>query len=587
MRILEAKIEFMLSLTIAKHSEEYPVFVEADVYALERLNPTASYTMDIARLLPLQTEVIVRRYQSKHDFSKDIKELSTLRHPNLPFLGASTFMAAHPFIVLESKDYLPANKAVILSLQSDSRQIAQKKVIEIICDLLEGMNHLQTNNRALSGLETQMSEIQYNGRKVILNVELPPRVPPRKPLSFTLPPPAAPGERLNPASFLKNLFAASNLFLGDLDLTTTENDVLQNIMTFPDLESVWGVTAPAMPSMVPDMPSALRPIWQYFLGSSATQRLPDLRTIRSQFRGSSGQPFDARGSLLATGSVGYLDFSPTEADDAVELGSVAYFQSGRLVVICNVVEELREQGIIGLEPFISTWHDSDPYKYGEDYFVKVKSSTVTESPFKEITGDHLRYEFLVDEENEVGIAQFTKISLHDREDLETRCRVQQYFHSHVQSLAAQQFPNATMRPCDFILVTSVTTMRTTRLEHNDHYSLIERASENLEPICLPCIFSNAFRQLRPAEPETAPEPNNLLAYFSEGHEPYPRRRGGFLFFHVFPDLPPTNDAWGLWNFSIPNANGEQYEMHQQNIRQKISYAYDPQWSFDCALAECD
>lgn len=131
-----------------------------------------------------------------------------------------------------------------------------------------------------------------------------------------------------------------------------------------------------------------------------------------------------------------------EVDDTVELETFAYFESGGLVVLCNILDELQENGIITMNRFISTEVEDDRGPLGEGPFPQF----VTEGCFKEIMGDHWRYvrhparfkslcscfgsyEIYPDGMHELGVSQNTTILLHDPEDLESRRRVQQYFQS--------------------------------------------------------------------------------------------------------------------------------------------------------------
>ncbi|KAJ6479949.1 hypothetical protein C8R47DRAFT_1285280 [Mycena vitilis] len=114
------------------------------------------------------------------------------------------------------------------------------------------------------------------------------------------------------------------------------------------------------------MAAALRPIYQYCHGASVN--LHDLRRIREQLRTQSDQLFDLRASLLATGNLEYEIFTHVEADDAVEPGTVAYFDSnagGRLVAVCNILAELQEHGLASLNPFI-TMHTDGELLIGDD-----------------------------------------------------------------------------------------------------------------------------------------------------------------------------------------------------------------------------
>ncbi|KAJ7622995.1 hypothetical protein B0H17DRAFT_588329 [Mycena rosella] len=232
-KILEAKIQFLFSARIAEELDEYPVFREADLRLEQCLNPTsAGYKRQIAFLVPHQREVLVRRYHKKHDFMKDLEDLSQMRHPNLPFLGASTYMASRPFIVLENNDSRPANE-LIRSLLSGPRAEIQELAVDIMTDVLEVIQQLREHEIPVS--ELQMQWIQYNGRKVILNVDLPAKkvAPPRKNVSLGYTGTPSPG-RLTWKSlgqFMSQAMQWSSLLD---DVAAREGLVLENIFGFPD-----------------------------------------------------------------------------------------------------------------------------------------------------------------------------------------------------------------------------------------------------------------------------------------------------------------------------------------------------------------
>lgn len=154
-KITEAKLQFLVSLPprllprsksiqvateMAKsqtlqREQKYPVFSLADLELQQMLNSTnRKHTRAVARLVPHRKRVLVRQYQTKsvshkqqcwlfehslqgQDFVQDIEALMRLRyevpstrldvdrnldrHPNLPFLGASSLISPAPFIVME------------------------------------------------------------------------------------------------------------------------------------------------------------------------------------------------------------------------------------------------------------------------------------------------------------------------------------------------------------------------------------------------------------------------------------------------------------------------------------------------------
>ncbi|KAJ6603603.1 hypothetical protein DFH09DRAFT_395099 [Mycena vulgaris] len=211
-----------------------------------------------------------------------------------------------------------------------------------------------------------MSWIQYNGRKVILNVELPRR-------KVT---PWLPDSCISTCITTSKISATAQLrlfegvaTLSDEDLDSVSAEALASMMNFgfedlSDMISSFDIELFAdiedqensvlkellgllvLSPMREGIPSALRPIWEFCEGVPFEERISDLRDIREQFVRSPGQGFDVRGSISATGRLQYTACPLYPADDQVEPGTVAYFDSGRLVVICNILVELRRSGIV-------------------------------------------------------------------------------------------------------------------------------------------------------------------------------------------------------------------------------------------------
>ncbi|KAJ6549804.1 hypothetical protein B0H19DRAFT_1264712 [Mycena capillaripes] len=249
----------------ARRDETYPVFTETNLDPQEVLNPATSHTRELATLLPHRKQVIVQRYDNTQGFLRDIKELSRLRHPNLPFLGGSTLTAPRPLLIVEHMDHPPAHE-VLQKLQSNPSNILRRKAIEMITDILEGIYHLRKE------------KINISGGANLLGLQGP-----------------------------------------ELSLQI---------------------------SLTPNMSSALWPVWQYWLG------------------GRSDETIDIAASLLATGKLAYLDIFEPQSNHPVELGSVAYVQSGRLVVVGNILSELRDKGVVGVDDAFSDAHDDMKDEYG-------------------------------------------------------------------------------------------------------------------------------------------------------------------------------------------------------------------------------
>ncbi|KAJ7055853.1 hypothetical protein C8F01DRAFT_447570 [Mycena amicta] len=271
MTITEARVQFLVAIETAKYrilqrEQGYPVFTWANLELGLTLNETnPMYTRVIAQLVPHQKAVILRRYHKEYaqNFDQDIESLMSLRHPNLPFLGASSLFAPAPFIVLEPSFHNPVQEVIQGLYRHESPRVLQRKAIEIITGVLDAMNHLRENNIVLSDLISQISSIQYDGSKVILHAELP-RCEPRE--STPPSPSLAPLELGEPCIMgaepqqlctvseshdggselhlnmellgkLLQPFFCSTLF-DSVDTCEQENEVLQELFGFPDSENL-------------------------------------------------------------------------------------------------------------------------------------------------------------------------------------------------------------------------------------------------------------------------------------------------------------------------------------------------------------
>ncbi|KAJ7917076.1 hypothetical protein B0H13DRAFT_2322685 [Mycena leptocephala] len=188
-KITAAQLQFLVTTELAKtqtrqREEQYPVFKLADADPEQMLNPTnSSHTREIARLRVDQKRVLVRRYMNVSKFFEEIDRLMPLRYDAL----RTSELAVSRRITADGAGALYCDGAtltfhspahdVIQGLYGQSRMVLQRTAIQIISGVLEGMHHLRENNFALSNLKNEMSSIQYNGDKVILNVDLPKRKP--------------------------------------------------------------------------------------------------------------------------------------------------------------------------------------------------------------------------------------------------------------------------------------------------------------------------------------------------------------------------------------------------------------------------
>ncbi|KAF8181880.1 hypothetical protein K438DRAFT_1975827 [Mycena galopus ATCC 62051] len=279
-KITAAQLQFLVTMELAKtqtrqREEQYPVFKLADVDPEQMLNPTSSgHTREIARLRVDQKRVLVRRYMNVSKFFEEMDRLTPLSHPNLPFLGASPLMAPVPFIVMELPFHSPAH---------------DRAAIQIISGVLEGMNHLRENNfNVLSNLKNEMSSIQYNGDKVILNVDLPKL--PRE----TAPEPWDETDMWDLRTMLDSILDSidSEMFV---NIHEQENEVLQTLFVLDNYLTIRPI------------PSALRLLWHYCEENYPADRLSDLRSVREELCTSGDRIQDISPALTTTGNLPYLN----------------------------------------------------------------------------------------------------------------------------------------------------------------------------------------------------------------------------------------------------------------------------------------
>ncbi|KAJ7922191.1 hypothetical protein B0H13DRAFT_2267595 [Mycena leptocephala] len=580
-KITEAKVQFLVAMEMAKfqilqREQEYPVFTLADLELRQTLNQTnPKHTRAIARLVPHQKLVILQRYHTKSNFDQDIESLMSLRHPNLPFLGASSLFAPAPFIVKELSTHSPVRE-VVKGLYRESPKALQIKAIEIITGVLDGMNHLRENDFALSDLIKQTSSIQYDGSKVILNVELPKHKSRSTVTSSTLP--KTPFEHkwdtpqplwtVTDEGFINldnelfwrslqpifaSLFQSLDIPDGEwVDIPGQENEVLQELFGLPE--------DPRTTDWVNStLPSAFWPIWRYLMGCDLKRRLHDLRNISEKLCGPSDQVIDIPQALVATGNFPYQDFPPTQTDHPLGLGTVACRTNlGHLVVVCDLLGELRDEGIIDMDQFISTEiADDEEQANPSEELIRAGGGI-----FPEPVGDYTRYKFF-GRPFSLEIGRTTTTSLHNPAASETRRRIQEYFHHRLPSLLEE---NSWVReePTDgFVLVTSVTSWRSTQLLHN-HDTDVEAQSEG----CLQCMM---YGEERPQGPQPDATSNQNLKING-------------VHFHALPEqfialCPMEYNCWGCWTIS------EGAREIQLEPLGGFSYTYNPNCGFKGVFAQ--
>ncbi|KAJ7434111.1 hypothetical protein B0H11DRAFT_2373767 [Mycena galericulata] len=433
----------MAKVQTLKWEQQYPVFTLADLELQQVLNPMGlGHSRAVARLVPYQKRVLVRRYNNTttSNFQADIERLTPLRHPNLPFLGASSLRTPAPFVVMELAFHTPVHD-VIQGLYGESRRVFQRKAIEIVSGVLEAMHHLRENHISLSTLWDELSSIQYDGSKVIMNVDLPKRQPP-KPDPICSAPFGLSNTELSVEESL--------LFLkGQAQLTSPKH--LFGLSAYMDLAESYAV------------PSALRPIWQYWTGfvpddeygsaSDSKRRLSDLRSINEQLWGRCDGEFDIVPALVATGNHPYLKFRRLDTDDAVALGSVVCAtKSGRLVVRCNLLRELQDNGAVDMNHFTLTEVDDDYYPLEEDAAGGVSVSEI----LPDFVGEYESYDWASTGLDSVSIGRTTTDSLHDPAASDVRRRIQQYLHQRLPSLLQEHSWDYQLPVDGFILVGHLT-----------------------------------------------------------------------------------------------------------------------------------
>ncbi|KAJ7501572.1 hypothetical protein B0H11DRAFT_1992249 [Mycena galericulata] len=445
MKITEAKLQFIVAMEMAKvqtlqQEQKYPVFTLADLELKQTLNQTnPRYTRAFARLVPHQKLVILRTYHTKSNFNQDIESLMSLRHPNLPFLGASSLFcdfdcysnmfAPAPFIVMEMSSHSPV-QSVIQDLYRKSPRVLQSKAIEI-----DAMNHLRENDIALSDLINQMLSIHtpsiarpVRWDKRIMGEE------PKKTLTVS-----DAGVIKFDDEFCKSLATSLQPIL---------TSFLQEFKIF-DEESA--------------LPSALWPIWRYLMGCDLERRLHDLRNISEKLCGHS-----------------------------------------RLVVVCDILAEIRDEGIINMDQFVSTEIDDDEEQDNPSEELMRAGSGI----FPEPVGDYTRYKCSRNRPFSLEISRTTTTSLHNPAASETRRRIQEYFHRRLPSLLEENTWVCEEPTDGFVLVTSVRSRRITQLRHN-HNTFVEAQSEG----CLQCIMYGGERH----QPDAASNQDLKI----DGHYPAP------------------------------------------------------------------
>ncbi|KAJ7106720.1 hypothetical protein C8R44DRAFT_326377 [Mycena epipterygia] len=295
--------------------------------------------------------------------------------------------------------YTPARN-VVLDLYRKSPRVLQKKAIEIITGVLNAMNHLRENNVALSDLVNQMSGIQYDGRRIILNVDLPKYQPRSTVTSSVLPTNPFKHKRDTPQRCWtvtdEGVLEFDSEWFGQF--VEQYLDEIANWMDIPEqenkiLQELFGLPAHPWPNdcdTAEAIPSAIRPIWQYLMGCEVGRRLHDLRNISEQLCGGRDRVFDISPALVATGNLPYLDCPYTKSDGAVGLGTVACLtKRGRLVVVCDILGKLRDEEIINMDQFISTEIDDDDEGQASpsEELIRAGSSGI----FPAFMGDYTRY----------------------------------------------------------------------------------------------------------------------------------------------------------------------------------------------------
>jgi hypothetical protein len=125
------------------------------------------------------------------------------------------------------------------------------------------------------------------------------------------------------------------------------------------------------------------------MGGVWKDRLCDLRRLSEQLC-NVDQAFDIPAALMATGHLPYRDFPSTNSDHPVGLGTVACVTKSRrgIVVVCNILEELQEAGIVQRNQFVST-RIGDP-DYNETPRPYEKTIQSGSGIFPESVGDYVR-----------------------------------------------------------------------------------------------------------------------------------------------------------------------------------------------------
>ncbi|KAJ7441343.1 hypothetical protein B0H11DRAFT_2332045 [Mycena galericulata] len=193
----------MAKVQTLKWEQQYPVFTLADLELQQVLNPMGlGHSRAVARLVPYQKRVLVRRYNNTttSNFQADIERLTPLRYDvtwmrtilvvngtrqTSKFAVPRSILAEDAGAICRDGTGFVLDPStpvhdVIQGLYGESRRVFQRKAIEIVSGVLEAMHHLRENHISLSTLWDELSSIQYDGSKVIMNVDLPKRQPPNR-----------------------------------------------------------------------------------------------------------------------------------------------------------------------------------------------------------------------------------------------------------------------------------------------------------------------------------------------------------------------------------------------------------------------
>ncbi|KAJ7870882.1 hypothetical protein B0H13DRAFT_1044655 [Mycena leptocephala] len=214
------------------------------------------------------------------------------------------------------------------------------------------------------------------------------------------------------------------------------------------------------------------------------------------------------------------------------------------MIVCNVLNELRARKIVDTNPFTSTEIDED----GEE---SIRSG---DGIFPDVVGDYVRYECWEDQYQAVEVSRTTTVSLHDPAARETRRSIQEYFYQRLPSLLEEHSWDCQLPTDGFMLVTSVQSRRTTKLEHNHDTELEERSNRRLH-----CRIWDNTPMRRIVNPEAV--------------------ENATIYFHALPEavveqlIGNEEHFWGIWTLSIQEADGGKREFRFDPAQ--FSNSYDP------------